>query len=548
MPYCPSCKKWSEGTCRGRSVPAQACPILTKSPGPPFVLPLVAGHEGELHVADTLPDTIEPRFITTFLNTRRHVPALITPSGFCESVQKLASKSLRDLDLSKHETLGNLYRLFVGCPAWKKLALDSYRSELVRLRVSYRQAKSITTKAMYPPPHTIKFSPKPWAETAARAMKGIGSAKYEGVAERVRCVRLGAGFDWMRLMTQLVVLRKKLNATYAERGGVLRHLTVLSFEGLPRCFSLLVCNEKTERGGTTRMLLPVPWSENLEKDARVRVLDMTYGDVWSLISNILLPLFEKESDLAEALLDILRGSSDPQFLYGRHLLTLGHWSCSFLYGASLGKEALRVHPDWELSSKKSRKKADLSGRSAGVTAYAAMSYVLSILFLAEPRHALGMWHATWRCLELVRRGRLSFAQLFDSLGAIKYGRLLPGANVLGPPLIHQRQLKRLAMPLVDSVVRDPDTDETLPSPMRAIMIEAKMTWGVGHTDVPFLRDTTTPILTKAEYQPLFKVLFVEFLALLDANRGNVPYQLATPWPGTFTPPDAIEGEEEDYDD
>lgn len=330
------------------------------------------------------------------------------------------------------------------------------------------------------------------------------------------------GSSWFRCMVVLSTIRKTLSTLNASLQVPINHLTVLNFGH----FSLFVLNTKDDHSGTTRMLWPMTKSEEIagqDKYTRartsLRVLDMTYRDVYGLLPILRLHLNCDDRQLARYMLGVLRGDIPMIVKLHNCSHSIYYQHCSFLYGVGMSDGCLNITGDIRLS-KRSRSPKTLDLLKIEVTSYETICYMLSILFLAEPRHALGMWRSTILSLELVESGHLKLWQLFSTLeGNIKYGRLLPGANVLGKSLdptatlkektieTHNSSMemgesnnvsqvictcekapKRLAMPLVDSVL---------------YILPAEVEWNY--------EDAVTGASDNPIYQPLMKVLFLELL-------------------------------------
>jgi hypothetical protein len=438
----------------------------------------------------------------------------------------------RDALLRHRLNLGALYRAFCRDAGVKKIACEKFRAQMESLKALYKQLKAEILEDLLGTTKADDGSPGPttWRAKALRLLQPDREKTHyavtpESLIADADCywpIDVGDETSWFRMMITLSTIRKVLTERNRSSGQSVRHLTVLQFDG----FSLFVVNHKGGTQGTSRMVWPLRSPDNAANV--VRVLDMTYKEAYAVIDQIFLQqLGCTDSGLAALLLGVLR--NDPGVIEELKGTThaLGSLFCSFLYGVGLGPrgEPRITRKNWCLS-RKARAPKDLNKLDIEVSAYETACYILSILFLAEPRHALGMWRATLLALELVKGGHLTFRQLFGSLnGAIRHGRLLPGANVLGKvlaPSVSFRQVasgahqdaiqilgqgqmpamvlrcngkpKRLAMPLVDGVL--------LASP-------EGVEWNCVHA---IQQDGTDPI-----YQPLMKALFLEFLYLVGRN-------------------------------
>lgn len=428
--------------------------------------------------------------------------------------------------------LSGLYNAFLDNVDWKTIVAEVLRTHLQPLRSHYKSVKAKLRHDFGFPEEeegTSTGEPKGWSakvkrlgqsdEDRATWAKGkYASATRHALGNVDVCVLdFPDNADWFTAMVAMSLLRKHLVAGNIASGKSVQHLTVLNFQ---QGFSLFAVNSRHAGAGTTRMVWPMTRQPDHAEEYKsssgpipfLRVLDLSYGELYQWTQILTDKFHWPHDELAQAMLSIIRGGGDPALVQRlrKGKTSIGYPRCSFLYGWTLKNGCLSLtKPDWYLS-KKSRSAKNLSSRS--VTQYEVACYILSILFLAEPRHALGMWHACERALELVAEGRLSFAHLFSSLGgSIRYGRLLPGANVLGRALTHD--VKRLAMPLVDSVLRDMGTEESnLAEEYNAAKaIAAKPTLKIVASGNPF---SDPSIATLPVYQPLMKVLFVELLDLL----------------------------------
>lgn len=456
----------------------------------------------------------------------------LIPEDFPTQVDKL--------DIPADLSLADAYDWFASSKVFKEHALDSYQMSYPQLYAAYSLIHSQLLNGMTPAPR------KTWGEDEVKKiMKGGVSedclniyAKLDSSASRADLgwMHFLRSPNWMEALVQLVILRKILNARFAKKQEAVQHLTLLHFEA---GFTTLVFNQQSDRGGTTRMLLPVcdrtEQEYNRNEIPFVRVLDMTYGDLWTLVT-LLLERFEHDRDLASTMLDVLAGNYGEETLYNRNPLRLGYWRCSFLYNVVLEGNKLKLLDGWGLS-KRSRKSADLD---ASVTVYEAIHYVLTILFLAEPRHALGMWHATLRSLNLIANGHLTFEHLFSALGGkIRFGRLLPGANVLGKA--PDASMKRVAMPLVDSVNGKIAAPTNVPNFGELIQFKSKAKITIDEGETAY-ESSSDHIICKGVYQPLLKVLFIEFLYLLSTHE-KMPFNVD--YSQSFEVPQHLEGEEND---
>ncbi|WP_437727598.1 hypothetical protein [Sorangium sp. So ce861] len=255
------------------------------------------------------------------------------------------------------------------------------------------------------------------------------------------------GFD---AMLHLCSVRERLNARHAQELVAVRDLSILDFGS---CDVFVVNHKNADGNGTTRMVWPIALASDPHefKDDQIRVLDLSYGDLASIVLGPLLTAVRDGARCAEYMLSILAGTPNRRLegAVGNVPIRLGQRRCSFLRGARLDSSGVLLCDRWWLT-RKSKQPFDLDKAGFRTTASAVLCNLLSILFLAEPRHARVMYEATKIQLELVADGLLSFQDLFSHLGGgIRHGRLLPGANVLGAPLGGTPETKRAAMPMAD---------------------------------------------------------------------------------------------------
>lgn len=437
--------------------------------------------------------------------------------------------------------LGSIYRVFCRNAAVKQIVLERFQTEMDELKQEYSAAKAQIRQELLDTTRESGQS-KPWEVKVARLL-GADRDKLHYIApsnsplanDQVCWLTMSGQASWFRALIALSTIRKTLTERNLRTGRAIQHLTILNFDG----FALFVVNSKHGRQGTTRMVWPMTRTAATaeEKDV-IRVLDMTYKDIYDVIYQILLQQLKfTDQDLAQAMLGVVRNDSQAIQSLKSKPHVLGSLFCSFLYGIGLqGTDLTFTRTDWRLS-RKARAPKDLNKLGVQVTAYETVCYILTILFLAEPRHALGMWRSTLLALDLVATGHLTFRDLFGTLNqAIAYGRLLPGANVLGKVLtqgssslqIHSgaptsahgialqahvttslafqqpvaplqlsvhEQPKRLAMPLVDSVLHT-QPDQVIWNYTAAIQ-----------------GDGSLPI-----FQPLMKALFIELLVLIRQHE------------------------------
>jgi hypothetical protein len=317
-------------------------------------------------------------------------------------------------DLTGCKTLGQLYRLLLGSGELRKACVELVGGWVLK-------AKRLP---------------------ASRCLDELAVDQLGRSVVRVDMSRSG----WLDTMLLLCELRSKVNARHGDGAHAVWNLCQLAFTGC----TVLVLNHKTLAGtGTTRMLWPIRLESDGHdyRDHQVRVADLTYGELTQLVMEVLLPAFKKDhAALAQLLLGLLEGTGSAIGELRSTQCRISRLRCSFLRGVVGADEGLRLCSRWWLT-RKSLSSLECDFRP---TAYEISVNLLSILFLAEPRHARVMYPATKALLGLVASGHLTFHHVFSTLGGvIAHGRLLPGANVLGPPLRLTPDKKRLAMPMAD---------------------------------------------------------------------------------------------------
>jgi hypothetical protein len=248
----------------------------------------------------------------------------------------------------------------------------------------------------------------------------------------------GKHISWFKAMTAMKAIRKRINLYHAKHFSSIWHLSILEFG---ECQVFAVNHKDYSGAGTTRILFPITTNlgvlkkdHSRHKDSKIRVLDLSYGEIHRIIQYNLLPVCKyNDSVLAQCMLDVLENKTEKieEMMVP---VKLGKQRCAFLKGVRLnGNGEMEMDKIWWLSRKAPALDVDELG--AKFTLYQVICNILAILFIAEPRHSLAMHPATIFLLKEIVDKRLTFVQMFSSLNdTIKHGRLLPGANVLGPAL------------------------------------------------------------------------------------------------------------------
>lgn len=286
------------------------------------------------------------------------------------------------------------------------------------------------------------------------------------------------------------------NADILRKNTRQQHITELVFPSpepsRPKGFSLLAVNEQQlgwddkknafYQTGTTRMMWPINVARSRYQGGppRLRVLDLSYRQVEHVLIKSLLPAFQNDDrKLARLMLGVLRGDSAAAKALDDQQVKLGYMACHFLKGVGRDDSGrLRVPKQgFEASSNPYDVPLNIDTAHGDLGGYEVVCYLLSIVALAEPRHAKGMWRANIQSLELVAQGTLRFKDLMSNLnGAVAHGLLLPGANYLSGPLGGKPE-KRLAMPYADHLGRlsddevvDPHAPKMVPA-MKTLFFE-----------------------------------------------------------------------------
>lgn len=270
------------------------------------------------------------------------------------------------------------------------------------------------------------------------------------VGDRVTVIDM-ARSDFFSTMLAMCAVRAAMNRRHAQLRRGVRTLSILAFGA----FDVLIVNTKDAYGnGTSRVVWPIalPKDPHELREHQTRVLDLTYRDIAAVVLGPLLAAFRGDgAACAEAMLSVLHGSRRVAIELQGKPVVLGAFRCSFLRGVRVSQ---RGAPPTVASrfwlTRKSQQSMDLGAQGHRTNAYEVICNVLAILFVAEPRHARVMFRATEVQLELVSDGFLGLGELFGNVGGlIAHGRLLPGANVLGPAMQGNMAEKRTAMPMAD---------------------------------------------------------------------------------------------------
>ncbi len=433
----------------------------------PYPIPMLDLYEGfdTTHFEIMLQDSVLQKELYQF-------------SGVCDlgSLKPLECLSL----LKVGGCLGPLYKSFLQCTKAKKHCFDVLGLLLTEMKYIDKLAKQSIINQLLTEKKTSmmdclqeddeeqKQPQKVWSKQVVKLSGIVHKDQSEYAIENFStlCILDMTAKDacWFKAMAAMKVVRKLVNAHHATTHRSVWHLSILEFGD----FQVFAVNQKSSNGkGTTRILWPMTKSvaiaskeEAYLRWSKIRVLDMSYGDLSSIIMNIFLPKFKNnDASLAKCMLGILDNHLDSQSLneLEQTQISLGLQRCASIKGMRLNQDTghLEIDKIWWVS-KKSVMPMDLDGLGVKVTLYESICNILAILFIAEPRHAMAMYPTTVLQLKDVVDGRLTFEDLLSSLDdEIQHGRLLPGANVLGPPLRNvESKTKFKAQETLDKIVRN----------------------------------------------------------------------------------------------
>jgi hypothetical protein len=449
--------------------------------------------------------------------------------------------------LEKNELVLNpIYLDFCRIKSVKQIALRSFQSGMKKLKEMYKSTKaSVLDNLKINKISSSNEVVKTWNSNVIRLFGPDRDKQHYSVepnsplANKYHFMVDMGNANWFYCMVYLSTIRKILSQRNKITGQGVRHLTQLNINN----FYLLIFNEKNQNKGTTRMILPIRNQELFKQEKFIRVLDMTYGEIYQLIRQIFLgDLKLKDQQLATMILKLLDKDQETiQFLESKQHL-LGDQFCSFLCNAELLENGgFKLNENWFIQ-KKSRSPKGLNQYQVKISAYETISYIMSVLFLAEPRHALGMWHSTVLAIKLIESGHLKFWQLFSTLdGAIKYGRLLPGANTLKKALSYESDVNKFIKPTVSSSTTLSSSSQTFIStsqtfqnqivpnliqpceqPKRLAMPLVDSVLFIEPEKVFFnYMDAIQGDGCRPIYQPLIKCLFIEYLWLIVSNKTHI---------------------------
>lgn len=538
--------------CHGYTTAIEKLTLLGKLPAFTFqAFALKLPNPKEVIEGEAVQGGFPPLQVATLGDTEAR--ALLTNRELAMLLEELEKFDERLGDLSAAEQvavlkatgcLGPLYSAFLGCTPMKTQLATVHQGHLQTVHARYRELKDLVRMGLPPRQGGVASLEKSWTKKMFKLSTSASAPDLSQEAPPAQVFVLDMQeSSWFAAMTRMRVLRKSINALYQRTRRPLWHLTVLHF-GSHWVFAV---NQKNATGGgTTRIVWPLTSSEKMValddhvlRDHQIRVLDLSYPEVDWLVTEVLSPELGGDAACAQRMLDVVEGKDSVLSKLDQVELKLGSLRCALLRGMRVKGGVLQVDSRWRLT-RKSRSKKNLDDLGVRVSASAALCNVLCILFIAEPRHAQSMYASTLMQLAEVAEGRMSFKHLFGRLGnRINHGRLLPGANVLGPPLLHtaaavtdfsnsQRygavhqhvnrmaptatavkvERKRLAMPLADAPLHPFEDGVDYSHDYRKALQSAQ-------------------VAALPEYEPLMKVLFT---ILLRQTSRVVPPKWTTKLP------------------
>ncbi|WP_437973101.1 hypothetical protein WMF11_29545 [Sorangium sp. So ce295] len=311
-----------------------------------------------------------------------------------------------------------LYRAFLASPPAKSCCCQILNGQILAAKDTLHVRKmDVFPLDMVEEAHT-----KPWeARLAKKFIKPVRGMKLILDPDDVHVIDISQ-VGVLGATEELIEVRKYVNLI--GDGKAVNHATMLNW---PTC-SVLAINQKDRFGaGTTRMVTPCIGQS--AADFRVRVLDLSYSEIQRGIE-VVMAAGVDQRDIARALIGLVKGGTLPRTAVMAHEIALQDVKARFLYGVryNVGLRKLEFDKQWWLSRRATKINAHL-------TVSELLCSTATILFIAEPRHARAMIPVTLLQLEEVADGEMDLADLFGDLGgAIQYGRLLAGANYIGPAL------------------------------------------------------------------------------------------------------------------
>jgi hypothetical protein len=384
--------------------------------------------------------------------------------------------------LKKAGSLGPLYSAFLKSSSAKNVASQTLEVFLQMIQEMDLAAQAAILRQLQTEKNAslADFLPeeeqdkKNWSTQVVKLSHSVAEdlSAFENIEFRVCILDMTANNAcWIKAMSAMKVIRNLVNARYLKTRRTVWHISMLEFE---ECQVFAVNHKNLGGKGTTRILFPITKTlEILKKDksehsdSKIRVLDLSYGELESIVCQKLVPKFKNkytegngDRSLAASMIGVLENDSEEIEYLKVIRIKLGARRCAFLKGIKLNPEE-PVQLEYEFDkiwwlSKKSFQSIDLDALGVEVTAYEVICNVLAILFIAEPRHALAMYPATLLQLKEVAEGNLTFDDLFGCAnGRIQNGRLLPGANNLREVLANQEvTTKFLAQNTFNQIVRE----------------------------------------------------------------------------------------------
>jgi len=319
-----------------------------------------------------------------------------------------------------------------------------------------------------------------WSEELERfSNKSASATTYTAADLPAYCiVDMTDNACWLKATAIGADIRNRVVATHKETGMPIKHLTFYKFDG---CVVIAVNSKTWDGSGTTRMQCLVTKSPQIVekdfgvlKDCQLRVLDLSYRDMARLTLNLCQEIETKEAcsksaahaQLGQLILGVLENDPTSIETLKKTSMNVGLQYTSFLKGVRINSKGELELDDIFWLSKKSKSVKNLDDLGFKMTGYETVCNLLSIILIAETRHSLAMYPSTLMMLHEVAEGRLTFEHMFSNAnGAIQCGRLLPGANVLGPFIVKPKgETHRRAVELFKKVAEKSKGEYPLVTP------------------------------------------------------------------------------------
>ncbi|CAM2070166.1 hypothetical protein SCOR_32625 [Sulfidibacter corallicola] len=454
-------------------------------------------HRGASTRKRSLVSTISPGVTTPVTNLAKRPRTTRTPTdAHMPDFEGIRRTRLTDQlktrkgDGNFSRELGHLYGTFLRRRDWQDAATQSMHRRVTQFQAEFKQHKRDAIQNLLGQQKKTqpkKHGPGYWADKSKRIQadrakdKGYyAAASGSPLAKNPTYYGMNMqGKSWMVAMTELRVIRKHLGHRHNQLGRYQHHVTELRFPGGTR---ILAVNEKGGGGGTTRMKWPLPGLSKVK--GNTAMLDLSYPNIQTIVRRSLLAKTAgsagySDAQLAQLMLRVLGGDETAIAEMAKVPIRLGTLPVTYEKDLVMTRDGVAFGSDWHRKPAykpggEKKYYTDLDQAVGGVTARDAVLNIMSILFLAEPRHALGTWLSTEQALHMIANGSLTFADMLGDLGGnIAHGGLFPGQNYLRDPVKKgalTAQQKRLAMPLVDHYGHVPDAQKNPTHPMsQAVM-------------------------------------------------------------------------------